>query len=156
MDLVREVITAIRNIRGENRIKPGLKISCRLAPQEDRAQKILGTNKASIMTMSKLETCEIGAPGSLAKCAVQPVQIKDLRVDVIVPLEGLVDLDEEVKRIRKTIEKLQRDVATLTQRLADQNFVSHAPEEVVEQGKRQLEESRAQIVTLEAALARLL
>ena len=156
LDLVREVITAIRNIRGENRIKPGLKINVRLAPQDERAQKVAGANKNAIMTMSRLETCEIGEAGSLAKCAVQPVQVKSMRLDVIVPLEGLVDIEEEVKRIRKTIEKLQKDVGSLTARLSDKNFVANAPEEVVEQGKRQLEESRGQIGTLEMALGRLL
>lgn len=156
LDLVREVILAIRNIRGENRIKPALKINVRLAPTDAKAQKILGANKTSIMTMSRLEACEIGDAGSLAKCAVQPVQVKDFRVDVIVPLEGLVDIGEEVNRIRKTIEKLQKEMASLTTRLADKNFVANAPGEVVEAGKRQLEDSRAQVSTLEAALTRLL
>ncbi|MBX3020850.1 MAG: valine--tRNA ligase [Bdellovibrionales bacterium] len=156
LDLVREVITAIRNIRGENRIKPGTKINVRLAPTEARAQKILGENKSSIMTMSRLETCEIGEAGNLAKCAVQPVQIGGMKVDVIIPLEGLVDIGEEVVRIRKNIEKLQKDVGSLTNRMADANFVSRAGEEVVAASKRQLEESQAQIGTLEAALARLM
>lgn len=156
LDLVREVITALRNIRGENRIKPGQKINARLAPYDDKGQKVLGENKFAIVTQSKLDQCEIGAPGNLAKCAVQPVQIAGMKVDVIVPLEGLVDISEEINRIRKTIEKLQREVSSLTQRLSDTNFVSNAPEEIVEQGKRQLEESKAQIQTLESALARLL
>lgn len=156
LDLVREVITALRNIRGENRIKPGVKISARLAPLEAKAQKILGENKTSIMTMSRLETCDIGEAGNLSKCAVQPVQVGDLKVDVIVPLEGLVDIEEEVKRIHKTVEKLQRDVSMLTQRLDDANFMANAPEEIRENGKRQLEDAKAQILTLESALARLL
>lgn len=156
LDLVREVITALRNIRGENRIKPGVKIVSRLAPADARAQKILGENKSSIMVMSKLESCEIGESGNLAKCAVQPVQVAGMKVDVIVPLEGLVDIEEEVKRIRKTIEKLQKEAASLTGRLSDANFIANAPEEIVQQGKRQLEESNAQIATLEAALMRLI
>lgn len=155
LDLVREVITAIRNIRGENRIKPGVKINARLAPSEAREQKILGANKSSIMTLSKLESCEIGPTGSLSKCAVQPVQVAGMKVDVIVPLEGLVNLDEEIARIKKTIEKLQKDVAGLTRRLGDASFVANAPEEIVTAGKQQLEESKVQISTLEAALARL-
>jgi valyl-tRNA synthetase len=77
-------------------------------------------------------------------------------VDVIVPLEGLVDMEEEVNRIRKTIEKLQREIASVTARLSDKNFVANAPEEVVSAGKRQLDDSRAQVHTLEAALGRLL
>jgi valyl-tRNA synthetase len=156
LDLVREVITALRNIRGENRIKPGVKINARLAPKEAKEQKILGANKGAIMTMARLENCEIGEAGSLAKCAVQPVLIGGMAVDVIVPLEGLVDIGEEVNRIRKTIEKLQRDVAGLTQRLSDKNFVANAPEEIVANGKLQLEDSRKQIATLEGALARLM
>jgi valyl-tRNA synthetase len=156
LDLVREVITAIRNIRGENRIKPGVKIGARLAPTEAKAQKILGANKTAIMTLSRLETCEVGEAGNLAKCAVQPVQVGGMKVDVIVPLEGLVDIAEEVARIRKTIEKLQKEVGSLAKRLSDSSFVANAPEEIVTQGKRQLEESRAQIATLEAALTRLL
>ncbi len=156
LDLVREVITALRNIRGENRIKPGVKIHARLAPKEAKEQKILGANKTSIMTMARLETCEIGDSGDLKKCAVQPVLIGGMTVDVIVPLEGLVDIGEEVNRIRKSIEKLQRDVAGLTQRLADKNFVANAPEDIVAAGKVQLEDSRKQIVTLEGALARLM
>lgn len=156
LDLVREVITALRNIRGENRIKPGVKINARLAPTDAKAQKILGANKTQIMTLSKLETCEVGEAGNLAKCAVQPVQIAGMKVDVIVPLEGLVDIAEEVKRIQKSIEKLQKDVLSLTNRLSDSNFVANAPEEIVTQGKAQLEQSREQIKTLEAALARLM
>ena len=156
LDLVREVITALRNIRGENRIKPGVKVNARLAPQEAKAQKILGANKSSIMTMARLQACEVGEAGNLAKCAVQPVLVGGMAVDVIVPLEGLVDIGEEVNRIRKTIEKLQREVAGLTQRLSDKNFVANAPEEIVANGKAQMEESRKQIQTLESALARLL
>jgi valyl-tRNA synthetase len=156
LDLVREVITALRNIRGENRIKPGVKINARLAPKEAKEQKILGANKSSIMTMARLETCEVGPATSLAKCAVQPVMIGGMTVDVIVPLEGLVDIGEEVNRIRKTIEKLQREVAGLTQRLSDGNFVANAPEDIVTAGKAQLEDSRKQINTLEGALARLM
>lgn len=155
LDLVREVITALRNIRGENRIKPGVKINARLAPKEAKEQKILGANKSSIMTMARLETCEVGETGDLAKCAVQPVMIGGMTVDVIVPLEGLVDIGEEVNRIRKTIEKLQREVTGLSQRLSDKKFVANAPEEIVASGKLQLEDSRKQITTLEGALARL-
>lgn len=156
MDLVREVIAAIRNIRGENRIKPGIKINVRLAPEEANAQKILGENKSSIMVMAKLESCEVGPSGDMTKCAVQPVQVAGMKVDVIVPLEGLVDINEEITRIRKTIEKLQKDIAMLTQRQGDANFMANAPEEIREQGQRQLDESKAQITTLESALVRLL
>jgi valyl-tRNA synthetase len=155
VDLVREVITALRNIRGENRIKPGQKIKARLAPLDEKSQKVLGENKQGIMTMARLESCDIVEAGNLAKCAVQPVQVGGMRVDVIVPLEGLVDIEEEKKRIGKTIEKLQKDIGGINGRLADANFMANAPAEIVEQNRRQLEEFKSQVTTLETALARL-
>ncbi len=155
LDVVREVIAAIRNIRGENRIKPGEKLKVRLAPSEDQAQKILGNNKQAIMTLAKLESCDIGEPGSLSKCALTPVRVGSVQVDVIVPLEGLVDIEEEVKRISKTLEKQQREIMGLVKRLGNEEFVRNAPEEVVEQGKAQLEELKGQVHALQESLARL-
>jgi valyl-tRNA synthetase len=74
---------------------------------------------------------------------------------VVVPLEGLVDLDEEIKRIQKAIEKLEKDLGMLSRRLEDGNFVKNAPEEVVVQGRKQLDETKSQIGTLRVQLSRL-
>ena len=51
------------------------------------------------MRLARLESCEIGEAGNLAKCAVSPVRLPDASVDVVVPLEGLVDIAAEVTRI---------------------------------------------------------
>lgn len=155
MDVVCQVITALRNIRGENGIKPGVKVTARLAPKDDKSQKILGANKQAIMTLSKLESCDIGEAGNMSKCAVSPVRLGQIEIDVIVPLEGLVDFEEEIKRISKTIEKHQKDIGILMGRLSNEEFVKNAPEEVVEQGKKQLEELRSQVEALQQSLMRL-
>ena len=155
VDLVREVIAAIRNIRGENRIKPGEKIKARLAVKDDDGQKILSANRMAIMTLSKLESCEIGESRSLSKCAVTPIKLRDIEVDVIVPLEGLVDFEEEINRLNKAMEKVQKDIATLTKRLENKDFVTNAPEEVVEQGRQQLVDLKAKFESMSQSLSRL-
>jgi valyl-tRNA synthetase len=155
IDLVKEVIAAIRNIRGENRIKPGEKIAVRLSPGDGEVQKILGNNRQAIVTLARVENLEIGAEGNLAKCAVTPVAVKDSRVKVIVPLEGLVDIDEEVKRIQKVVEKLTKDIASLGGRLANENFVKNAAEDVVEADRHLLDQSKTQLQSLQEALVRL-
>jgi valyl-tRNA synthetase len=156
MKIVKEVITAIRNIRGENQIKPGVQINVRLAPSDDKVQKILQSNKAQIMRLARLEACDIGEAGSLAKCAVMPVRFGETSVDVIVPLEGLVDLEAEVKRIQKTIEKVQKDVDLLTGKLGNENFIKNAPEELVQTDRAQLEAFKLQAERLRDSLSRLL
>ena len=155
LDLVREVITAIRNIRGENRIKPGVEIKAVLAPSDDKSQKILGGNKGYIQTLAKVGDLVIEGDADKSKCAVTPVRMGDRAVEVIVPLEGLVDFDEEIKRIAKSIEKLQKELGSLSKRLTNENFLKNAPEDVVTQGKKQMEDLKAQIESLEASKLRL-
>ncbi|MBX3018227.1 MAG: valine--tRNA ligase [Bdellovibrionaceae bacterium] len=155
VDLIKDVVSAIRNIRGENRISPAVKINVRMAPSDDFAQKVLGAHKGSIMAMARLETLDIGAEGSLSKCAVALCQSEQSTVKVIIPLEGLVNIEEEIKRIEKTIEKANKDIAMLSGRLNNENFVKNAAEEVVEADRKLLEDARNQVVTLRESLTRL-
>jgi valyl-tRNA synthetase len=155
IDIVKEVVSAIRNIRGENRISPAVKINVRLSPSDGDVQKILGNNKNSIMTLGRIENMEVGEEGSLAKCAVTPVTVGSSQVKVIIPLEGLVDFNEEVKRIEKTIEKLSKDISGLSSRLNNENFVKNAAEDVVETDRQTLQQSKTQLTSLQEALTRL-
>lgn len=154
IDITKEVITAIRNIRGENRISPAVKLNVRLGVSQDFVQKILSHNKSAIMTLARLETAEIGEDGNLMKCAVTTVAVGDARVKVIIPLEGLVDFNEEVKRIQKAIEKLEKDVSLLTNKLSNEKFIQNADEEVVAADRVLLQQSKDQVISLRDALTR--
>ncbi len=155
IDLVKETISAIRNIRGENRIKPGEKILVRLAPKDELSQKILSGNRTAIEVMGRTSQLVIGEEGSLSKCAVTPVVVGTAKVIVVVPLEGLVDIDEEVKRLEKSVEKLKKDISGLMGRLSNENFVKNAAEDVVEADRQMLQQAQAQVTSLDEALMRL-
>lgn len=155
IDIVKEVITAIRNIRGENRISPALKLKVRLGITEDSLQKTLSLNRTAIMTMGRLEEMLISEhDGDLMKCAVTPVVVGDARIKVIIPLEGLVDFNEEIKRIQKTIEKLEKDVTLLNNKLSNEKFVKNADEDVVAADRILLSQSKDQLISLKEALTR--
>jgi valyl-tRNA synthetase len=154
VEVVKEVIAGIRNIRGENRISPAQAIAVRLDVLDDRAQKILSANKNSILRLGKLSQLDIGTDGPLIKCAVAPISIKDVSVKVVIPLEGLVDFGEEIKRINKTIEKLNKDIASLNAKLSNEKFVQNADEDVVAADRELLDNSRKQLVQLQEALVR--
>jgi valyl-tRNA synthetase len=154
IDLVKEVITAIRNIRGENRISPAVKLNVRLGVNNDQVQKILGNNRTALIVMGRLENIEIGEAGNLMKCAVSTAIVKDAEVKVIIPLEGLVDFDEELKRINKTIEKLTKDISMLNAKLSNEKFVANAEEDVIAADRILLAQAKVQIETLRDALTR--
>jgi valyl-tRNA synthetase len=149
------VISAIRNIRGENRISPAVKINVRIGITDGESQKILGNNRSAIMTMGRIENLDIGEEGSLSKCAVTQIIVGYFKVKVIIPLEGLVDIEEEVKRIEKTIEKLNKDIASISGRLNNENFVKNAAEDVVEADRKTLDQSKVQEISLRESLLRL-
>ncbi len=153
IDVVKEVITAMRNIRGENRISPAIKLKIRLGASGD-VQKVLNDNRTALMNMGRLEALDIGAEGDLMKCAVTSVVVKDATVKVIIPLEGLVDFDEEVKRINKTIEKLERDIGMLSGKLSNEKFVANADEDVVAADRVLLAQSKVQMDSLRESLSR--
>ncbi len=155
MDLVCDVITAIRNIRGENRISPAEKIHVKLLPQDDKTQKVLGENKSYIMNIARLAECQIGAFDKLSKCAMTPVSKNNYKVDVVVQLEGLVDFDEEIKRLEKLMDKKTGEITGIEKRLSNESFVKNAPADIVEQANKQLVELRAQTVSLKESLDRL-
>lgn len=155
LEIVKEVIAAIRNIRGENRIPPSVEIDVRIDPHDEKIQKILSSNRASILRMAKVKDLFVGEIKSLAKCAVTPVIVKDARIQVVVPLEGIVDLEEEVKRLAKAIEKTQKELQGIEVKLNNPNFVKNAPEDVVVLDKQRLTELKARIDNLEESQARL-
>ena len=74
---------------------------------------------------------------------------------MIVPLEGLVDIDEEIKRITKLIEKIHKDIALISKKLGNESFVKNAPAEIVEADKELLEQHKSQVASLQESLSRL-
>ena len=156
IDLIREVITAVRNIRGENRISPAVKLKVIVSPQDDNTQKILGENRSSIMSLAGVGELLIENPESMSRCAVQPIVMGGFQADVVIPLEGLVDIEEEMQRLRKTIEKKQKESLALSKRLSNQEFLKNAPEEIVQNGKLQLQELSSEMKSLQDALQKLI
>ena len=155
MELVKAAITAIRNIRGENSIKPGVKMDVWLSPKDDRSQKILGANKSEIVRLSNLNACNISERDSMKKCAIAPIRLGESQVDVIIPLEGLVDIEKEVSRLKKAIEKQEKDIQKVSGKLNNKKFVANAPAEVVEADKVLLVSLNSKVEEMRQSLLRL-
>ena len=66
---------------------------------------------------------------------------------VYVPLEGLVDIDEELGRLDKAMAKLDKEIGKLEGKLSNERFIANAPEEVVAKDRGRLEEAKAQRAT---------
>jgi len=137
MELVMEVIRGIRNIRGEVEVPPSREIAAILDCASDESLRVLKRNEGYVMSLARLSDLAIGkSPDTPADAAVQPAG--DVRI--IVPLKGLVNVEEEEKRLLKEIAKVDKDIDFLGKKLENPDFVGRAPAQVVTKEREKLEE----------------
>ena len=124
METVVDILTAIRNIRGEMNIPPSKKITV-----------LLKTNKVSerqidyIKKLAKVE--ELKAAENITKPKASASAIVKSS-EIYVPLEELIDLDVERQRLQKEITRLEGSLAGIKKKLSNEKFVTGAPADVVE------------------------
>jgi len=132
LSLVMEVIKALRNIRGENDIGPGARVPAILIVTDESAGALLEGKRVHIESLGKLRSLDIQVNGAAPeKTAAQTVS----GVEVHIPLEGLVDFAEELKRLEKENAKVEKSLGVVKKKLANEQFLENAPPEVVEKEK---------------------
>ena len=148
MALIMDVIKAIRNIRAEKGVEPGRGITAILRAGPS-VQGVLRENAGYIETLARVERLSIEGPeGEKPEKSASAVA---QGVEIYLPLAGMIDIDEEIARLRRELEGVRADLARSRERLASKGFVEKAPAHVVEGAKkrhRELEETEAKLTAL--------
>ncbi|MBD5553380.1 MAG: class I tRNA ligase family protein, partial [Desulfovibrio sp.] len=132
MEFVKNVIIATRTIKAELGISPARKVNLILHPVDAGQRELLAANQESISRLARLESLLIDAGAEAPKAAAAQV-VEGCQV--IVPLGGLVNLEDEVARLNKEIARLDKELAAVDGKLNNESFVSRAPEAVVAREK---------------------
>jgi len=74
-------------------------------------------------------------------------------VEVYVPLEGLIDIDKEIARLRKEEQNLVKEVERVTKKLQNENFLAKAPAEVVAKEREKEKEYREKLAKVRERIA---
>jgi valyl-tRNA synthetase len=124
MEFVQNIITAIRNIRGEMNIPPSKAIDVFIKTSEVRAHQVEYIKKlARVVNLT-------ADPGIEKPKASVSAVIKGC--EIFIPLEGLIDLDIERGRLKKEIERMETSLTGINKKLSNEKFVRNAAPEVVE------------------------
>jgi len=126
---VLQFITAVRNIRGEFNVPPSERLSVRVVcPEEPRAASLraLGPYARVLARLSDLEV--LGAGERPAQSAVSVVG----SMEIFVRLGGILNFQEEMRRLEKARTKLANELEKIDKKLAGSQFVERAPREIVE------------------------
>src|SRR5256714_5061553 len=133
-DLVREAVSAVRQIRSDYAIPPGKSIDVTVQP---RANAGLFTDHARLIGQLARATVKVGASPADAAAAHS---VLTGRTAILVPLGGLVDLAKECGKLRGELGQLETQLQSLSKRLQNEGFVSRAPATVVESERKKEEE----------------
>jgi valyl-tRNA synthetase len=152
MDLVMDVIRGIRNIRGEMEVPPSKQIAVILDCKSNESLVLLKRNEAYVMSLARLSDLAIGQ--GIERPAEASLQVAG-DVEIVVPLRGLVDVEEEEKRLNKEIAKIEKDIDFLSKKLENPSFVERAPAEVVVKEREKIAEFAGKKQLLEESLVKI-
>jgi len=134
MGLVMESIVAIRNMRAEMNVAPSATVSILAFSQDPRLLEMLGTHQQSVRLLARVQDLEFQPEGPPPAAAAKSVVMysSDGSLDLVMPLTGLIDYREEARRLNREMDKLSRELAQAQKKLANEDFLSKAPAEVVQ------------------------
>ena len=148
MQNVFEAIKSLRNLRADFNIPVGSKINIKIDGDEDLFSKII----PYIKRLARVENVEFEKNSKDEKhCAY--CSVGDTKI--IVPLEGLIDINKEIERQNKKIQKFEAELNSLNARLNNEKFVNSAPKEVVEQTRARTKEIKTEISTISELINKL-
>ncbi|MCD6265670.1 MAG: valine--tRNA ligase [Deltaproteobacteria bacterium] len=133
MDLIKEVITGVRNIRGEMNIPPKKAAKIVIDVKGDREREILKNNHSYITNLAKVESIDFISDTKKPDSSATYV-FSDIQVHVL--LKGLINYDDEKKRIYKRIKKIEKEMEISQKKLANRDFLNQAPPDIVENVKQ--------------------
>ncbi|MBT7180082.1 MAG: valine--tRNA ligase, partial [Nitrospina sp.] len=147
MGKVMEVITGVRNIRGEMNLNPGLKLNALIKTSRADLEVTLKEHAGFIRELARVDQITIGS--DIEKPEVSASSVLG-EMDLIIPLAGMMDFEEEKNRIEKELKKIEKDLIFLDKKLSNPNFVKKAPAEVIEKDEKRkttLSEKQAKLET---------
>nr|HDN01298.1 valine--tRNA ligase [Deltaproteobacteria bacterium] len=127
---VMEVVSSIRNARSELGIHPGAKIIVMALAHSKKAYDFLNSQKKAIATLVGIKTLDLMSKEDLRPKGAATVILED--IEIFIPLEGFVDIEEELRKLTKEEDKLTKELIKTEAKIKNENFLSRAPQEIVQ------------------------
>jgi len=129
MQAIIELISRVRNIRSEMNIKPGERIPIIVGSPDEKLRSVFSSAREQISRL--VRASEISVSDRLDAPRASARAVLTGGAELAVPLEGLIDFEQERRRLQSEQEKLHAEAAKLEAQLGNPNFVSRAPAERV-------------------------
>ncbi len=149
IDWLIRLISEVRSVRAEMNVPAAASVPLVFTGTDERIENRVRNNEDTLMRIARLE--RIGFEKDIPDGAIQMV-LDD--VTIAMPLEGIIDIDAEEGRLSREIAKHRDEIGKIDRKLENEQFVSRAPEHVVEEQKRRRKDAEQAIEQLNMALQR--
>lgn len=147
-----DLIKAVRTIRTEANAPMSTEIDVLIKTSDENLARIFDENSDYINRFVKPKSLEISADVAAPKLAMTQIISG---AEVYVPLEELIDLDEEIARLQGDLKKFVGEVKRAEGKLGNEKFVNNAPEAVVAEEREKLADWQAKLAATESRLEEL-
>ena len=138
MELIQGIVTAVRNIRGEMNVPPSLEVETVVMADDPADRTLLEEQTENILKLVRGKVLEIIPSGEKPHGAAAAVYGP---AEVFVRLKGLIDFNEEARRLEKAIEKVEKEIAGSSKKLSNEGFLKKAPAEIVAREQEKLDQA---------------
>lgn len=143
--ITSEIVAGVRAIRAEMLVNASAKVSIVLQTDDTNLANTLSMLEPVFRKVLKLDGF---VAGNNVLIPAKSASVMAGRVAVYVPLEGLIDLDKELNRVEKEIERLEGFMKGVVAKLSNEKFVSNAPEEVLVNERQKQTDTRTKLERL--------
>ncbi|MEN8140481.1 MAG: valine--tRNA ligase [Thermodesulfobacteriota bacterium] len=150
--LVMEIIGGIRNIRSEMQIHPKAEVEAFIISSDAAANERIMAQAQSIKTLTRLKSLEIESSGQVPKGAASYILADK---EIFVPLAGLIDVEQEMAKLKKARQKLEKQEKQTSGKLKNEKFLANAPADVVAKEQEKLAEFKGKLEKIAETMARL-
>ncbi len=152
MKLLMDIIRAVRNIRAEVNTPMSRKIKLMLKAKDEIVQAVLEKNKSYIERFCNPEELHIATDLKTTEKSMTAVVTG---VELFLPLAGLINIEEEIERLEKEWDKWNKEVDRVQKKLANERFVSNAPQNVVDEEREKEKDYLEKRATVEMRIKEL-
>ncbi|WP_433946817.1 valine--tRNA ligase [Paenibacillus sp. SN-8-1] len=146
MNLLIDVIRAVRNVRAEVNVPMSKKVELIVKPGSDRAHNIISRNENYVRRFCNTSEFSIAIDAEAPDKAMSAIVTG---AELYFPLAGLIDIGQEIARLQKEFENLTKEVERVEKKLGNEGFVAKAPAKVIEEEKAKMQdysEKRAKVL----------
>ena len=146
-EFLKEIVSAIRNIRGEANVSPAKKIEVIFKTVNENEKTILENNAKILDKLANVEKYEFNTeiPKLVGFKLVETTEI-------YIPLADLIDKEKEIAKLEKDIEKTQKELDRVLGKLSNEAFISKAPQAVIDKENAIKEELETKIAKFKESI----